>query len=138
MIQNTELGPPSSDFAEVKLDPVANRRNLETLLVQKYGQRKPDSDDLHTWHDALIWFDDLAQEYIAPRSKKGNFPKYILDILDRTGVKSNIFVAYLARLSNGSLTDFFLNKYTAEGALPKIAEASSVGKFYFHPNYHLL
>ena len=134
-ITNTNFGPASNDPAEVKLDPITNRRNLATLLLQRYGARKPDEYEKDTWHDALMWFDDLVQEYTAPAGKKANFPKYILDVIDRASPKCDIFVAYLTPVIDGTLTDFFLNKHTTDGSLPKIAESSASGGFYYHPNY---
>jgi hypothetical protein len=137
-ITSTEFGPASNDPAEVKLDPITNRRNLATLLAQKYGTRVPPEYEKDTWHDALSWFDSLVQEYTVPPGKKANFPKYILDVLDRASPKCDIFVAYLTPVINGTLTDYSLNKRTADGMLPKIAESSAKGEFYYHPNYRVV
>ena len=138
MIQNTELGPPSSDFAEVKLDPLANRYSLKALLGSLYGNKKVDETNIDTWKDALKWFDDHILEYVNSTKGKSHFPKYIMDVIDRSSPKSDIFVAYLTRTQDGNPSEFFIKKYVADGTLSKIAEASASGKFLLHPNYQVV
>ena len=139
VVKNTDFGLGNTDIADVKLDPDENKKSLKKLLKNKYSGKKVEDVDIDTWHDALVWFDDLIPEYVNPPKKKGYFTKYIMDAIDRAGPISDVFAAYLVRSDKaGALTEYWLNRYiTTPSALYKIAEASVGGKFLYHPNFRV-
>ena len=146
VIRNNQLGPLNGDAAEVKVDSVANRRQLEQLLTAKYGNRRAPAQDIETWQAALAEFDVRVSNYVNPAGTKAFFYTYIIKELNKHTKESDIFVCYLVEPDNlGNVTIANINKYRGpnnpsgyDSTLSKIAESSEQGKFYFHPNYRLV
>ena len=134
------LGAPNAEAADVKLDSVANMNTLQALLQGKYAI-PPSHLDKIQWQNALDGITGGVAPVYKASSYGNDYATYLLTWLKNPLYlkKGEIFVAYLVDPNpTSNVADAsHMNKYIANGELGNIADFSAIGKFVFHPGYHL-
>ena len=142
VIRNNMLGVPTQDEADVKLDLISNLTALKTILINKFGTKRPKKDDMERWGSALSELNTKINErnfmYKPPQVGSSDFAGFITQKLLENTPGSNIFVSYMVEPdSAGNVTTARLTAYSDSNMI-SLVEESARGKFFFHPNYKVV